>query len=192
MKKKNIVLIFIISILVVAMLICLFTSNLFGVAIKGMIHITDDKNYTCTTQVLTDSVEFSLDLKDPSSNVGKRVFENENCYIEISKIDTDDEHFRVFFRAYGEYSTKTAKLITGTNRADNSVDLYAKLKIKDTDSYYACSGAGTSSMYKDGDEFGFYILSDEYIKSKNISESKNISDITLQLYDLTLHEWRHN
>jgi len=191
MKRKNIVLIFITSILVVAMLICLITSDFFGVAIKGLIHITDDKDYTCTTQVLTDSVEFSLDLKNPSSNVGKRVFESENCYIEISKIDPDDEHFRVFFRAYGEYSTKTAKLITGTNRADNSVDLYAKLKIKDTDSYYECSGAGTSSMYKNGDEFGFYILPDEYIQSNNIADTNDISTLTLRLYDLTLHEWRH-
>jgi len=189
--KKKILLPAIIIIFVIAFVL-LWILGIFGIAIDGMGYMFNhQKKYTVTTQNINTNIEFTLNLKDLSSNEGKIIYQDKDCNIEIDQVDkTDSGEYCIFLRSHGSYSYSQARLISGIAHHPNTFNSSASLKINIGGELYDCSIAGMSGInYKDGDQMGFYLSSGGY---SPIDDNNEINEVTLILSDLIEYKIERN
>ncbi len=189
--KKKILLSAVIIIFVIAFVL-LWISGIFGIAIDGIGYmINHQEKYIVTTQNINANIEFTLNLKDLSSNEGKIIYQDKDCNIEIDQVDkTDSGEYSIFLRSHGSYSFTQARLISGIVHQPNTFNSSASLKINIDGELYDCSIAGVSGInYKDGDQMGFYLSSGGY---SPIDDNNEINEVTLILSDLIEYKIERN
>ncbi len=174
----------------------LFMSGWVSVNYSGISYIATNLNrYAYSSTVMDEKIEFTVDLNDMLSNIGKIVYQNDNCYIEIFDIKSHDGNVIIYFRSHGVYSYKNATLISGIKHNSTEQHFFtysceAMLQHKSNGKIYNCSVAGDSGInYKDGDVFGSYIFSEEYFRNEDIEGAKDIDSVVLVLQNLTRNEW---
>ncbi|MBQ8850494.1 MAG: hypothetical protein IJ011_09205 [Clostridia bacterium] len=177
--------------------VLLVTSSPFGVWINGISYIADHTDkYDHSYSVIDDTVEFSVNLQDPSSNVGKVIYQKDGCRIEIFDVDECTDNYRIFFKSYGDYSVRSATLISGvrhsaTEKNTFTYDCVTALKLKSADELYDCSVAGESGInHKGGDIFGYYIFNNDYLSQQNSDRTDNTSEVILSLSGFIKNEWK--
>ncbi|MBQ9086011.1 MAG: hypothetical protein IJY47_02360 [Clostridia bacterium] len=192
-KKSYIITTFVCTVLIAGVLWGVL-SRAFGIWRKGIAYFADHpEKYDYVCDPINETIEFSINLKNITSNIGKVIYQRDGCRIEIS--DIDESNYRIFFRSYGTDSLNSVTLISGIRHdrtASNKSTLHcnAELQIKDNDVLYHCSLAGMNGLsYRDGDMFGFYIFSEEYLE-KNIDEAASIDEITFCMSGFLKNEWR--
>jgi len=129
------------------------------------------------------------------SNLGKDLYNDGVHRIYVSNIDNTGDinsgGYRIGFRASGHYSLTKATLISGghlVTLGNNSwtETMSAKMTAEYNGKTYTCPQEGVSGLiYKDGDEFSFYIFPTEACKKNEISLSeKGIVHLTVtNLYE---------
>ena len=137
----------------------------------------------------------TIDLSDPKSNEGKVLYDDGNNQITVfDVIVRDDTQYEVYFRASGKYNFRGATLVSATEHKrvqggftyNFKANAYATYR-GDTFKIYE---AGTSSLnYKDGDDFGLYLIPHDTEVTIDIAEDP-IIEVTLS--NLTLHKWGRN
>ena len=166
-KRANSILV--ITIICVVLIICLIWIVLtrpFLILTKGMVYIAEHgEKYDYIYHPINENIEFTINIKDLSSNVGKVIYQKDGCRIEIS--DIDENNYRIFFQTYVTYNLNSATLISAVKHEQIDSNKYkfnciAKLNIKDNNTFFECSVAGLNGLcYKNGDTFGYYIFSEE-------------------------------
>lgn len=195
---RNRVLLCVTSLALVAVIFfCVLTgSGVLGIATDGISYIAENMNdYSYSAQKISSPIEFSVDLKNPSKNVGKVIYQNESCYIEILEVQVKSDNAIVYFRAHGEYSRGGATLVSAIKHSSTpshyfTYESVATLENKYNGSTYACDSAGMSGLnYKDGDSFGYYLFPEEFFKSESISSVEEIASVTVVMSDLVINSW---
>ncbi len=164
-------------------------------------HYHPDK-YAITHQTIPDGYSVEIDLSDLDSNVGKRIWENGNQYIEIASVDTDDYYrsdYRIFFRSYGFYDMSGGKLTSGIEHTHTSEGYYSYNTAADlVTTYNGVSYPGHwqgmtclnwANGIKASDYLGFYLLLPEELFDENGVPLTGNSKATVTLYNLTEHTW---
>ena len=167
-----------------------------GIWINGISYIanhTDKYDYFATS--VNDTVEFSIDFKNLDSNIGKTIYENDGCKIEIYDIEKTTDNYIVYFKSYGTYSKKSATLISGVkhSRTNNNSFVYnccALLQVKHEDGLYDCSVSGVSGLnHKSGDIFGYYVFHNGNPLRQKSYEISGIDGAIFCMSGLVKNEW---
>ena len=194
---KNRVLLCVTSLLLTTVVLfgILIGSGILGVATDGISYIAENMNdYSYSYQKIDSAFEFSIDLKNPSKNIGKIVYQAEGCYIEISEIQVNDNNAIVYFRTHGEYSRKSATLVSAIKHSSTPSHYFtyqnvATFENKYNGKSYICDLAGMSGLnHKDGDSFGYYLFPEEFFENEKNS-IENITSVPVAISNLVINNW---
>lgn len=146
-------------------------------------HDTIDSEYSVT-----------IDLSDPKSNEGKVLYDDGENQIYVSNVIVRDEKYQVYFRTSGKFNLHGASLVSATrhSRVKNGFTSSFEANAFATyrDHTFKVYEAGTSGLnYKDGDDFGLYLIPHDTEVTIDIAEDP-IIEVTLS--NLTMHKWGRN
>ncbi len=145
-------------------------------------------SYLYNSETLNDEYRIDINLGNISENIGKVLFEDEDCKIVVSNITNNDNFFEILFRSYGSYSIDRGVLVSGIKHIKTEKGYSSDLVAKAYSEYYgkvyeADVSTVTNMNYKDGDEFGFYI----FPYKENFKEG--YYNVTLSVENLCKNEW---
>ncbi len=146
--------------------------------------------------------ELEIDLRDPESNIGKTVYEQDGCKIEVSALDFQMQDgyplYRIFFRSTGRYALDGGKLVsfqryTAIPGQGKQIGISAVPQLCHEGQSYDCHIAG-SGYSKTGDITGFYLipsLSDisEEARSELQRDIEEAGSVTLRISGLAVNIW---
>ena len=150
-----------------------------------LMHQTDANAYT-----------MEIDLNDLESNIGKRLWEDGEQYMEVVLVDGNEQKYggyRIFFQSHGMYDLSGGRLNSGIKHIrlgenSNTSELTAKLIATYNGVSYEANRQGQTGLnWHDGDMFGFYLFPDEAYDEGVPLE--NAGKVTITLYNLTEHTW---
>ena len=107
-------------------------SNAYGVWTRGLGYMNNSPDkYVLSYHEIPGEYSLEIDLNDLESNVGKRIWQDGEQYIEVYLVDETDGRYRIFFRSHGVYEMQKGNLISGTKhiKYDNNtcIDDFARL-----------------------------------------------------------------
>ena len=112
-------------------------------------------------------VEMEIDLNNLDSNSGKVVYDDGKCKIEVKSVDYENGDYKVYFKSYGKYDKNGGILISPILHTNDSLKNEAFINTSvDEDLNYTGKLYTSGSLLKDGDEFGFVILSSDQLKKR--------------------------
>ncbi len=205
-NTKTIKLVFSIC-LAVLLLVAIFNRQIF-ICVKGMSYMANDvDNYIYTISSIKSDCTFSVDLNNLDDNVGKIIYEDNDCKIIIDRIIIDQVQqngydygiYRIIFRSYGTRSIKGAKLISGiyhevtkddyTNKPSFAFIMGASMQCEYNGKTYNSKTAGVSGInYRNGDEFAFYIFPPEAYNNNEIV-IENVGVVKIKISNLIENKW---
>lgn len=170
-------------------------SNAYGMWTRGLGYMNNSPDkYELSYHEIPGEYSLEIDLNDLESNVGKRIWQDGEQYIEVYLVDETDERYRIFFRSHGMYEMQKGNLTSGTKHIkydDNSgsVAMQAKLSTAYNGKIYDCNVQGMSGINdKDGDTFGFYMFPSKAYREDNVPlENAGIATVTIS--NLIEHRW---
>ena len=170
-------------------------SNTYGVLFNGLSYMNNSPDkYVLSYHEIPGEYSLEIDLNDLESNVGKRIWQDGEKYIEVYLVDDDNGRYRIFFRSHGVYEMQKGNLISGTKhiKYDNnsgSCAMQAKLSTKYNGKIYDCNVQGMSGINeKDGDTFGFYVFPSKAYREDNVP-LENAGIVTVTISNLIEHRW---
>lgn len=165
---------------------------------RGLAYLqTSQDKYDLMYQTDSNAYTMEIDLTDLESNIGKRLWEDGEKYMEIALIDGNEQKYggyRIFFRSHGVYDLNGGFLNTGVKHirlSENSGTYEMSAKLITTyngKSYEAKTQGMTGLNWHDGDFFGFYLFPSEAYDDDNVP-LENAGKVTITLYNLTEHTW---
>ncbi|MBO5023235.1 MAG: hypothetical protein J6D11_02860 [Clostridia bacterium] len=146
---------------------------------RGFPYIVGNDDYILNTYESDVKIEFEVDLTNFEENIGKCVYEDEDCKIVIDYINvvTKDTVMNggyidgmIQFRAYPKYSFNYARTVTGlAHSGDGYPNIAANMVINAESGDYRCPVWG-ASMNKQSDAFGFHFFGAEFEEGTNFSK----------------------
>ena len=181
-KKRKNILIGLLSFLIIILVATgvLWKNGTIGIWRYGMAFLETDSSYIVRSRELYNlNVEMQIDLNDLGSNVGKIIYDDGECKIEIKSVSYENGDYKVYFKSYGKYDRKGGILISPISRTNDSLkqDVFIQTNVDD-DLNYLGKLYYSSSLLKYGDEYGFTILSSDILEEK--IENKKVKDIIKQ------------
>ncbi len=153
--------------------------------------------YSYKSEIIEKGYSIDINLTDLDSNIGKILYDKDNCTIVVSGVDNNPVAggYSIFFRAQGQYSLKSGKLVSGqkhyaTESRWYSTSITAKMNTEYKGKNYQGEIAGESGLiYVDGDEFGFYLFPQKIYAENivNLYNSKDLVKVTVS--DLCVNTW---
>jgi hypothetical protein len=128
-------------------------------------YFSSNADYELHTETDTRSYSIDIDLNDTKRSIGYTIYLPQGCTAEIHDIQKcTDNYYMVWFRSHGKYSLKSAVLVSGMKQSATkdgySSSYFGKMTTEYNGKVYngeMCGGSGLN--YKDGDDFGFYMIS---------------------------------
>ena len=181
-KKRKNILIGLLSFLIVILVIAgvLWRNGTIGIWRYGMAFLETDSSYIVRSRELYNlNIEMQIDLNNLDSNVGKIIYNDGECKIEIKSVSYENGDYKVYFKSYGKYDRKGGILISPISHTNDSLkqDVFIQTNVDD-DLNYLGKLYYSSSLLKYGDEYGFTILSSDILEEK--IENKKVKDIIKQ------------
>lgn len=165
---------------------------------RGLAYLDSNQDkYDLMHQTDANAYTVEIDLTDLESNIGKRLWEDGEQYMEIDSVDFAGKNgggYRIFFRSHGIYNLQGGHLTSGVKhiRVDENsytYDLTAKLITTYNGVSYEGRRQGQTGLnWHDGDMFGFYLFPTEAYEEQDIP-LENASTAFVTLYNLTEHTW---
>lgn len=164
---------------------------------QGLLYFHQNSDsYVLSHQNDSNKYTTEINLNDLDENIGKRIFDNGEQYIEITQLDYVGAHaggYRIFFRSHGTYHLNGGKLISGVMHSKNDTDALtlncqAVLNTSYSGVSYQGKLQGITGYLTDGDIFGFYLFPTEAYENGEIS-LENAGKATITLTQLTEHTW---
>lgn len=127
------------------------------------LHYFDSDVYLYKSDILDSEHFIDINLENLNENIGKVLFEDDNSKIVVSDINDNNGVYEILFRSYGSYSLDGAVLVSGIKHIKTDKGYFADLvAIAYTEYngkvYKADISSISNLIYKDGDNFGFYIF----------------------------------
>lgn len=181
-KKQKNILIGLLSFLIVILVIAgvLWKNGTIGIWRYGMTFLEADSSYIVKSRELYNlNIEMQIDLNDLDSNVGKIIYDDGKCKIEIKSVSYENGDYKVYFKSYGKYDRKGGILISPISHSNDSSkqDAFIQTGVDDNLNYLGKLCYSTS-LLKYGDEFGFTILSSDVLEEK--IADKKVKDVIKQ------------
>lgn len=181
-KKRKNILIGLLGLVIVMMVTAgvLWRNGTIGIWRYGMKFLEMDSSYIVRSRELYNlDVEMEIDLNNLDSNSGKVVYDDGKCKIEVKSVDYENGDYKVYFKSYGKYDKNGGILISPILHTNDSLKNEAFINTSvDEDLNYTGKLYTSGSLLKDGDEFGFVILSSDQLKKK--IADKKVKDIIEQ------------
>jgi len=174
-------------------------SNAYGVWTRGLGYMNNSPDkYELSYHEIPGEYSLEIDLNDLDNNVGKRIWQDGEQYIEVYLVDEREPKFgggyRIFFQSHGIYNLQEGTLTTGIKhlRFDLNIggyDMQAKLSTTYNGKIYDCNVQGMSGINeKDGDTFGFYVFPSKAYREDNVP-LENAGIVTVTISNLIEHRW---
>ena len=162
----------------------LYASKHIDLLKKGIaVFFENPTKYKCEITEIDQDVIFSLNLIDLSSNIGKTIYDDGECTIDIEYVQYDGNVYNITFRTHGQYNMRRGVLVTALPHIRNSngtytQDIHSKLYIRNREEWLPCRVTGIYGIvFKDGDKFVYTF------------QSTAESEVTLKISKLLKHEW---
>lgn len=189
-RKKRIYFCILAAFIAIIIVLCaLWQIGYIGIWFEGLAYHADElTKYTYHSTIISDEYTMELDLDHLDSNIGKIIYQDNNCSIDVYEVQSHPEgYFIVWFRSHGTYNLKTATLVSGVKHYSTEQRWFtgnetAKLTTEYNGKAYLCNEAGMSGLnYKDGDMFGFALVSsaDPIHGTNGIFNPKGIVKVTI-------------
>lgn len=179
------------SILSICIAICICFSILWQIGYisiwsKGISYYENElKKYSYQSSIIDNAYSIEIDLNDLESNIGKILYQDKNCTIDVYEV-TDSV---VWFRSHGTYTFRTATLVSGIKHSSPNIcsttDYTASITTEYNGEVYVGDISGRSS-FKDGDMFGFHLIG-AYNQNHGNVKLKGI--VTVTITNLCLNTW---
>ena len=159
------------------------------------LHRSQDK-YNLMHQTDANAYTMEIDLTDLESNIGKRLWEDGEQYMEVALVDSNERNaggYRIFFRSHGVYDFNGGRLTSGIKHSRprencTQYEIVADLITTYNGKSYLANYQGKTGLNEqDSDYFGFYLFPDEAYDDGVPLE--NAGKVTITLYNLTEHTW---
>lgn len=168
----------------------------------GMTYIQNhNKVYASTGSTVPGSWTVSVDLANPSSNVGRVLYRDGKYSIMVASVELTQPYsnggWRITFRSRGTSSWFGATLVSGQEFVqlpdDNSNMGTSKILAKMTatlgNQTYESMTCGSTSLTYDGDEFSFFIFPYEATQSGKITQNEK-GTVRLTVTELCKNVWK--
>ena len=165
---------------------------------RGFPYIVGNDDYVLSIYETDVKIEFEVDLANFKENVGKCVYEDDDCKIVIDYIDvvTKDTVMNggyidgmIQFRAYPKYSFNYARTLTGVEHGGNAYhNIAANMVINTENGDYRCPIWGVS-INKRSDAFGFHFFSADFKEETDFSKEDWTNTYKFTLSGLVEYVW---
>ncbi|MCP3029479.1 hypothetical protein [Halobacillus sp. A5] len=159
---------------------------------KGISYITSNiEDYYHKTFPQEGEHTVEIDLSDLESNEGKVLFEDSENKIYVTNVTHSGSEYKVTFRSSGSYDKDGATLVSGLEHVHNNNGFTSHFNAEAEAVYkgetFDLSPSESSGLnYRDGDEFGFYLIPPEQMK--NI-DSKEEPAVEVTVTNLQVNLW---
>lgn len=137
----------------------LWLNGTIGVYKDGLKFLMKDNKYTIQYESVNTSAEIEVDLNNIESNIGKLIYDDGKCTIEIERIVKENNGiYNVFFRTHGTYKSQGGTLVT-------LIRNYAKVHTFPSDDLVDYSNTVDGILYE------------EIINETSSKEQTNIADV---------------
>lgn len=124
MKKGRIVLLFAILLAVCALV--LWENGTISVFQNGLSFMMQNSAYHISYSNVDSVAEAEIDLYNPESNVGKIIYDDGECKIEIELVRQEGNGaYNIFFRTHGKYTRSGGTLISSVKQIRNKNGTYS-------------------------------------------------------------------
>ncbi|MGN1031842.1 MAG: hypothetical protein ACI4PU_00130, partial [Intestinibacter sp.] len=123
-KKQKNMFIGLLSFIIIIMIIfgALWKNGTIGIWRYGMKFLEMDSSYIVRSRELYNlKVEMEIDLNDLDSNLGKVVYNDGKCKIEIKSVVYENGDYKIYFESYGKYDRKGGILISPIAHTNDSL-----------------------------------------------------------------------
>lgn len=191
----------VISTIILLLMILFVESGILGIWAIGIRYIANQPNkYAYNSQVLENNAyKLTIDLKNIESNVGKELYNDGTNRIYVETVDKADgpesEGYRILFRSQGTYNVRGATLVSGgrhsyASNVGHTESMCAKMMcVYNNKTYKSNVYATTGLNYRNGDEFGFYISSNDSYETGADSLNEN-GLVEIIVSNLCINSWR--
>ncbi|RPF52238.1 hypothetical protein [Aquisalibacillus elongatus] len=142
-------------------LFIIWVTGLLNMWLNGMSHVMGDSDFKHQSSLIEEEQTVELDLSDLSINEGKTLYMNETQHIYVSEVLEQEGYYEVVFRSKGNYGYEGATLVTGikyqTDEPYSSTLVADAVATLNGQTQELHTSRSTSLIYRDGDEFGYYI-----------------------------------
>lgn len=178
----------------------LLNNGTLGIFKNGIAFLQMDSNYTTTYMKLGDTPKVELNLNDLERNLGKVVFSDGECTIDIEAMElTPEKEYIVFFRTHGVYTLNEGRLISPlkhfvTENRFQTHDFAEGSGLKTSignEIYLGTERAMMGLEYKDGDGFAYSLFPLENYEYGELLLEGDIKDskVEIQFTGLVEHSW---
>lgn len=171
----------------------LWASGLIGIWMNGISYYSENAGlYINNGAPVEGKYSVTIDLSDLESNDRKVIYEDGKNRIYVSKVFYNEETgYEVSFRSSGNYHMNGATLVSAIQHVPADNDFTGIPEVHAEAAYrgktYTLSLSGKSGLnYRDGDEFGFYLLPHDKDIEIDLETDKTIE---LTLSNLYLNIW---
>lgn len=195
MKQKRFLwIVGVIVVLCITIVPAILNSERYGVWHQGLQYMVyESHDYLKSSSLDENSYTIEIDLNDLDSNAGKRIYDNDDCYIEIDGMDCNSVKqggYRIFFRSHGVCDYVEGKLVSGIFYRGGATELSAALQTTYNGIVYHSSSCGYGPLGDDNsDTFGFYLFPTEVYENGAIP-MENAGTVMVTLTNLREHELR--
>lgn len=198
MKKRTIVLLFVISVAVCV--VVLWENGTISTFQNGLAFMMHNSAYHISYSKVDSVAEAEIDLFNLENNAGKIIYDDGECRIEIQVARQEvNGDYNIFFRTHGKYNRSGGTLISAVKqlRKENGYHSYecvGKMQVIVDDRVYDSYNSALSSLNsKDGDEFGFYLFPLECYEYGKLVLDDKIKDqngiVKIRLLNLNKTTW---
>ncbi len=175
------------------------TDEYFEYLERGFPYIVGNEDYVLNTYETDVKIEFEVDLTNFEENVGKCVYEDDDCKIVIDYIDvvTKDTVMNggyidgmIQFRAYPKYSFNYARTVTGLDHSGKGYpNIAANMVINTESGDYRCPIWGVS-INNCSDAFGFHLFGADFKNGTDFSKEDWTKTYKFTLSGLVEYVWK--